>query len=153
RRWKSPWPPPQGDLTVPVTLSGVPPRWWGPTGPLEHWQATTAAGERSVRVVQPDWVNVHCNRDVALRTDYRPALTPPPPASQPYPKDGIVVSPPHAVESIDILSSTSDELRALLPVVHTSFNTAERQTADRHGHPIERRAREGVQPTIEAVYA
>src|SRR3982074_603076 len=46
KRWSSPWPAPQRDLTVPVTLSGFPSRWWGPTGPLEQWQATTAGGRR-----------------------------------------------------------------------------------------------------------
>ncbi len=153
KRWSSPWPPPQRDLTVPVTLSGVPSRWWGPTGPLEQWQATTAAGERTVQVVQPDWVNVHCVADLALRTNYQPPLPPPPRAAQPYPKDGLAVSPPHAVEPIEILPPSSDDVRALLRVVHTSFNTAERRTEDRNGHPIDRRAREGVQPTIEAVYA
>ena len=153
KRWTSPWPPPQGDLTVPVTLSGVPSRWWGPTGMLEQWQATTTAGTRTMRVVQPDWVNVHCALDVALRTDYQPEKSAPPRAAQPYPKDGLAVSPPHAVEPIEIVSLASDEIRALLPVVHMSFNQAERRTEDQHGHPVARRGREGVQPAIEAVYA
>jgi hypothetical protein len=153
KRWSSRWPPPTGDLTVPVTLSGVPSRWWGPTGALEQWQATTTAGPRTLRVVQPDWVTVHCSRDVALRTDYQPARPAPPPAAQPYPKDGLAVSPPHAVEPIEIVSLASDEIRELVPVVHTSFNQAERRTEDRHGHPVARRGREGVQPAIEAVYA
>ena len=40
-----------------------------------------------------------------------------------------------------------------LPVVHTSFNDAEREVENHYGHPIVRRAREGVEPTVEAIYA
>ena len=47
----------------------------------------------------------------------------------------------------------ANEVRALLSVVQSSFNDAERQLENRYGHPIKRRAREGVAPTIEAAYA
>jgi hypothetical protein len=37
--------------------------------------------------------------------------------------------------------------------VQTSFNEAEREVESRFGHPITRRAREGVAPALEAIYA
>lgn len=153
KRWRADWPAPKLDLTVPVTLSAVPSRWWGPTPPLEQWQVRTAAGVRDVKVVQPDWVDIQCARQVGLRTDYRPDLPPPPPTMQPYPKDGLAIAPPRAVEPIAIVPPLGDEARELIATVQASFNDAERRTEDRHGHPIARRAREGVAPTIEAVYA
>src|SRR4029077_16551226 len=67
KRWSSPWPPPNLELTVPIDLRAVPSRWWGPTRALESWQAWTAASPLTLRVVQPDWVDVHCVRQIGLR--------------------------------------------------------------------------------------
>jgi hypothetical protein len=153
KRWSSPWPGPRLDLTIPITLSGVPKKWWGPTRPLENWQVTTAAGPQALRVTQPDWVDVFCVRQIGLRTDYRPDQPPPPPTARPYPKDGLAISPPQPVEPVEIVSPDSPEALSLAPVLLESFNRAERNIEGQAGHPITRRAREGVAPTIEAVYA
>jgi hypothetical protein len=153
KRWSTPWPPPKADVTVPVTLGGVPSRWWGPTGPLEQWRATTTAGALDVHVVQPDWVEILCVRQIGLRTDYRPGQPAPPRTVQPYPKDGLAVSPAQPFDRIEILPDGALELRPLVPLLVASFNDAERRVANRTGHPVPRRAREGVVPTIEAAYA
>jgi hypothetical protein len=154
KRWSSPWPLPALDLTVPIDLRGVPSKWWGPTGALDTWQVWTAAGEpKSVHVRQPDWVDAHCVRQIGLRSDYQPASAPPPPIEQPYPKDGLAVSPPQPVERIDVVSVESLETRALLPAVHQAFNLAERRVDEAYGHPVARRAREGRVPDIDVVYA
>lgn len=158
KRWSNPWPSPALELTVPVNLQSVPSRWWGPARkPLDVWQAllATAPGSarRALRVVQPDWVDVHCVRQIGLRTDYASAAEVPPPSVQPYPKDGLAVSPPHLVEPTVVVPSSGPESQSLLPALVGAFNTAERLIEERYGHPIGRRAREGVAPTIEAVYA
>jgi hypothetical protein len=153
KRWSSPWPAPQVDLTVPISLSAVPKKWWGPTRPLGEWQATTAAGLRPLRVTQPDWVDVFCVRQIGLRTDYRPEQPPPPRIEQPYPKDGLAVSPPQTIERVEILSPMAVDAQRLAGVLLESFNRAERTVEGQSGHPIARRAREGVEPTIEALYA
>jgi len=152
KRWSSPWPIPDREVMVPINVASVPSRWWGPTPPLEEWQTSTDAGGSTVRVVQPDWVDVHCDRQIGLKTTYRSAQPPPPRTVQPYPKDGVASAPPHAIERIQILPSYGPEMRALLQTIYASFNAAERLTEERYGHPITRRAREGVDPTIEAVY-
>src|SRR5262249_10768346 len=152
-KWGSSWPLPESTLTIPISIGGIPRRWWGPTPPLEDWQVSTAAGMRSAHVVQPDWVPVHCVRQVALKTDYRNGEASPPRGEQPYPKDGLAVSPPYPVERIEIVSPAALELRELLPTLLTSFNEAERKVESRAGHPVARRSREGVVPTIEAAYA
>jgi hypothetical protein len=141
------------ELTVPISLSGVPTRWWGPTRPLESWEASTAAGPRALRVVQPDWVDVHCQRQIALRTDYTPDQPAPPHTVQPYPKDGLAVSPPQPFERVEIVSPSAAEVQSFTPVLQEAFNQAERIVESRYSHPITKRRREGVAPAFEAVYA
>src|SRR5262249_30672665 len=134
-------------------ISGIPRRWWGPTPPLEDWQLSTAAGTQRAHVVQPDWVQVHCVRQIALKTDYREGEPSPPWSEQPYPKDGLAVSPAHPVDRVEVVLPSAPEVRALMPELLSAFNESERKIADRAGHPVSRRAREGVEPTIEAAYA
>src|ERR1019366_3562763 len=65
----------------------------------------------------------------------------------------LAVSPPQVVEQIAIVPPASNEARALMPMLFDVFNAAERRVEDRYGHPIARRAREGREPEIEALYA
>jgi hypothetical protein len=153
KRWGNAWPSPALDLTVPIDLRGVPAKWWGPTRALESWQAWTAGEPQTLRIVQPDWVNVHCVRQIGLRSDYLPPIAAPPRTEQPYPKDGLAVSPPQPVERIAVVPAASAEAGALIPALLQAFNHAERQVEDRYGHPMSRRAREGRVPDLEAVYA
>jgi hypothetical protein len=157
KRWSSPWRPPSVELTVPINLRAVPSRWWGPTKALDVWQArllATTAPPRALRVVQPDWVDVHCVRQVGLRTDYVASADVPPRTVQPYPKDGLAVSPDHPVESIAVMPPEGPEPQGLSRALAEAFNNSERKIESYgDGHPISRRAREGVAPTIEAVYA
>jgi len=153
RGWDRIWSLPALELTVPISIGGIPRRWWGPTPPLENWELTTSAGTRAAHVVQPDWVQAHCARQIGLKTDYRAGEPSPPQSAQPYPKDGLAVSPPHPVERVEIVAPAAPELRALMPTLLKSFNESERQVESRSGHPVVRRSREGVEPTIEAAYA
>jgi hypothetical protein len=153
KRWSNRWPPPQLEQTVPINVRSVPLRWWGPTGPLDVWQAWTVGAPRAIRVVQPDWVDVHCVRQVGLRTDYRADQLPPPSTEQPYPKDGLVVSPPQLLERVDVLAPLATELSKLSNVLREAFNRAERETASRFHHPVEQKFRERFDPEIEAAYA
>jgi hypothetical protein len=152
KRWRNAWPAPEIDLVVPISLGSIPSRWWGPTGPLDRWQAWLGSVARAVRVVQPDWVNVHCARHIGLRTDYHGEFSPPD-TIQPYPKDGLAVSPPQPVEPIESIPVAAAALRAMAPTLLEAFNQAERETEARFGHPISRRARETIEPAIEAAYA
>jgi hypothetical protein len=157
KRWSAPWPPPAIDLTVPIGLRAVPSKWWGPgKTALETWQALlvpSADAPRTVNVVQTDWVEAHCQRQIGLRTDYRPAAVVPSRTTQPYPKDGLAVSPPHAIEPIAILPPAGPDALRIAPALLEAFNRAERVVEDRFGHTVKRHAREGVAPTVEALYA
>jgi hypothetical protein len=153
KQWRNAWPAPTLEPTVPIDVRGIPSRWWGPTPSLDHWQAWTGGEPQNLRVLQPDWVEAHCLRQIGLRTDYRPAEPAPPLTEQPYPKDGLAVSPAQPVEPIAIVRPESEEARGLLLAVHEAFNKAERATEDAWGHPVSRRAREGRAPDLDAIYA
>jgi hypothetical protein len=163
KRWRGSWPAPSLDLRIPINLASVPKAWWGPTPPLSEWQTWIAATTKesaggsawrsgTIHVVQPDWIDAHCLRQVALRTDYRSEqAAPPPPTEQPYPKDGLAISPPQALERIEIVPL--GEAPPLVPGLRERFNKAELETDREFGHPVPRRLREGAEPTIEALYA
>jgi len=153
KRWADNWPLPDLQLNVPIALRDVPSKWWGPTRALAEWQSWATKEPQTLRVVQPDWIDVHCTRQIGLRTDYKPDELPPPRTVQPYPKDGLVVSPPQPVERIAILSPDSQEVRTAMPALREAFNHAERSMENQYGHPIPRRSREGHDPEVEAIYA
>ena len=153
KRWADKWPVPDVQLDVPIALRDVPSKWWGPTRALAEWQSWATKEPQTLRVVQPDWIDVHCTRQIGLRTDYKPDELPPPRTVQPYPKDGLVVSPPQRVERIAIVSPDSQEVRTAMPALREAFNQAERSMENQYGHPIPRRSREGHDPEVEAIYA
>jgi hypothetical protein len=155
RRWSNPWPPPALELTVPIGLGAVPSRWWGPAKQvLQRWQAllVPSAATRTLNAAQPDWFEAHCQRQIGLRTDYMATGPVPPRTTQPYPKDGVAVSNSGTAEPIATLPPLGVDAQALTPLVD-AFNRGERLVEERYGHPIKRRAREGVVPTVEAIYA
>ena len=155
RNWSSHWPHPAVELTVPINLESVPSGWWGSTGPLASWEAWVAGSDerQTIHVRQPDWIDVHCLRQIGLRTDYRAGEFPPPPQEQPYPKDGLAVSPPRPIERVQAVPPAGDEASAMTTALQGAFNEAERRTARKFKHPIKASAREAVAPVIEAVYA
>ena len=91
-----------------------------------------------------------CARHLALRTDYGTKTFLPPEGEQPYPKDGLAVSPPRPIDRIEGLSPTATELNGLGNVLHEAFNSAETTTANRGRHPVNRRTRDQTMPAIEA---
>jgi len=151
-RWRNTWPAPRPDLMVPINLASIPSRWWGPPGARETWQAWVDGTPVTVRVVQPDWTGVQCTRRITLRSDYRASAALPRPDIQPYPKDGIAVSPPQPIDRVDILPITGRDAVDLAAPLLDAFNRAERQTEARYGHPLSRHKREGVAPSVEALY-
>jgi hypothetical protein len=159
KRWENHWPQPSQDVDVPISLRSVPGRWWGQGGPLEAWQVwASAAPPQIVHVRQPDWLQTHCQKQVGLRTDYQPTEWPPGPEAQPYPKDGLAVSPPHAVEPIETLPPDSAERPALAEILRAAFAMRENDAFDRarnDGSPVRanKRELEALPITIEAVYA
>jgi len=164
KHWSARWPPAEREPEIPINMRSVPSKWWGPSGPRETWQTWIdgrAAG--TVRVLQPDAVDAHCVRQIGLRTDYRSAQPPAPPDEQPYPKDGLAVSPPQTgrgagapgvtIEPIEVIDRRAPQLNGLMTTLQEAFNRAERVTAGTFNHPVDVKIRERSEPQIEAVYA
>ncbi len=122
KEWQNDWPVPANNADVPLSLRDVNKRWWGPVGPRDVWQIWAPnMPPQMVKVRQPDWAPSYCQKQVGLRTDYRPQLRPPPPAASPYPKDGLAVSPAHPVERIEVLGPDSNERGDLVEAIHPRF--------------------------------
>jgi hypothetical protein len=157
KRWVATWFAPTREMQIPINLQSVPKSWWGPTTPQPEWQLWPlppgGAAARTVRVTQPDWVQTHCLRQIALRTDYRAERPIPPWSEQPYPKDGIAIAPGQPIERVDVVAPQSAEAQDLRGVVTAAFDKAERDLAGRFTHPIKTEAREKVAVNLEAVYA
>jgi len=164
-RWKNVWPGPSENAEVPANLRSVPPGWWGPPGPREIWQAWTSGPPQLVTVRQPDWVPAFCQKQIGLRTNYQPRVRPPKPETNPFPKDGLAVSPPHPVEPIEVLALDSSEAGDVIEAIHATFVTQENTALMplREAHisnprlypeaPDERELRRMPPITIDALYA
>src|SRR5262245_9758361 len=154
KSWSNHWPKPSLDLTVPTDVGSVPTKWWGDAGAQREWQLWIGTAEpQTVTVVQPDWVDVHCVRQIGLHTDYRPLQLPPPPSEQPYPKDGLALAPPHAIERVAVVPPSGPDANSLIVELKEAFNRAERQPAGKVAHPVGREGREDQDPRIEALYS
>jgi hypothetical protein len=153
KRWSDRWPPPQLNPTIPINLISIPSRWWGPPGARDTWQAWTGGEPKTVHVRQPELVDVHCTKQIGLRTDYRPAEPAPPWTEQPYPKDGVAIAPPQPIDRIEILRPGTADLLPMYAALRDAFNKAERDMAGGINHPLSQKARERVDPEIEAAYA
>ena len=128
KQWKNYWPKPAENADVPLSFRNVPKGWWGPAGPRESWQIWTPdTPPTTVKVRQPDWVSSYCHRVVGLRTDYQPRFRPPPLSVNPYPKDGLAVSPPRPVEPIEIVAPDSPEHDEVLEAIHARFSKLEHE--------------------------
>ena len=156
KRWRKDWLEPHNSVEIPASIRSVPPQWWGPLGPLETWQAWTRWGPPlTVHVRQPDWFKAQCVQQIGLRTDYRSSQRPVDPKAAPYPKDGLVVSPPLAPGAVDPIEIVP--IGPALPEVTAAFNEAERKAIkryeDRSKHPVPEKQRAPVPLKVEAVYA
>jgi hypothetical protein len=157
KRWQSHWPAPNERVDqIPISVTSIPSRWWGGTGPLATWQAWVGTKPpQMLHVRQPDWFPVHCIRQIGLRTDYQPTETPPGFEAEPYPKDGLVVSPPQPVESIEIVPVGTIDVTRELRVV---FDQAEdKAIVELRLHdwidPAVGNDRKSSPPALEAAYA
>jgi hypothetical protein len=164
KRWSPRWPPPDREPEIPINLRSVPSKWWGPAGLRDAWQTWIESRPgATIHALRPDVVDAHCVKQVGLRTDYQSSQPPAPPTEQPYPKDGLVVSPPQtdrgagapgaSIEPIEIIEPGAPQLTGFAGVLHDAFDKAERVTAGGFHHPVPQDVRERIAPKIEAVYA
>lgn len=157
--WSTPWPVNIRSLEIPITLDGVPKKWWGGELP-GAWVLWPPAGQSSVRVSPstPVVVPIGSEKRLGIRTDYRSREQPPPPFELPYPKDGLAVAGDVTVESISAVSRLIPRWRELTASLMEDINAAEQKAIDRirgntrWTHPFSRDRRRTVPAELEAWY-
>ena len=110
--WTAPWPIDTRDAELPISLDTVPETWWGRAGRPAAMAIWTNGVNRGVlRPERPTMRTTTCGSRLALATNYRsdnPVI--PPPAEQPYPKDGLAVWGGQRIDPIEILTPTDSLL-------------------------------------------
>lgn len=157
-RWSQPWPIVGYGTEVPATLKAIPNRWWGGRRPAE-WTAVLDSGRAvPLELQRPMLLPVCEERRLGIRTDYRAAEPIPPILVQPYPKDGLAVTPGVRVGPIDIVKTDTPESADFTVRLADAIGKAEektiralrRRTAFRH--PIDAAVRRNVVAQLEAWY-
>jgi hypothetical protein len=109
RRWANPWPEPGMEREVPIGLTDVPKSWWGRLNRAPAWTLYPLRGDpRGLTLQRPFVVGTQCQTNIGLQTDYKSPIIPPP-AAQPYPKDGVAITGDLRVERITVLNEKSPE--------------------------------------------
>lgn len=157
RRWSARWPADLQNLELPISLADVPERWWGvepPPRSMALWRDGERAG--SVAITGLTTTRLMCEPRVALKSDYKPTGSPPPPFEVPYPKDGLLVAGNLTVERIQTVERGSLEWNQVLIALREEFNeqeTAASRSFSSWVHPFPEQQRHARPVTIEALYA
>jgi hypothetical protein len=156
KEWTSPWPADLRSVDIPISLDGVPRKWWGKTGPLQRmtlWIGGERRGE--VALERPAAVRIMCSPRLGFRSDYVSRIPAPEPGEQSYPKDGLVVSGATAVDPISQVPPSSPEWAASEALLPEPFDGAEKRAISAFTdweHPLERSERPKVRVRLEALY-
>lgn len=156
--WSKPWPYHTFTMEVPITLSAVPERWWGGE-PYSEWTAVLAGGNTvPLRLTSPIVLPVCEERRVGVRTDYRSSDAAAAMIVQPYPKDGLAVTPGVRVDPIEVVPADSPQRARFTLALAAAIGEAEEETIRRlrrraeFEHPIDPVIRRKVAPRLEAWY-
>lgn len=156
KAWDHPWPSDLRWLELPIGLESVPGKWWGKSGRVEQMTAWVDGVNRGpIRLSRPTITRLMCASRLGLMSDYRSAQPPPPPAVQPFPKDGLAVSGNQAVEPIEMLAPASPAWAREGDLLANPVNRAEEDAIKLFtdwDHPVSRTNRRKVAVEIEAMY-
>jgi hypothetical protein len=156
--WSQPWPYPTLLTEVPVTLSAVPDGWWGGR-PYVQWSAVLSTGSTvPLQLKSPILLPVCEERRIGVRTDYRSSEPLVAIRVQPYPKDGLAVTPDVRVDPIEMVAAELPERTALMTALAGAIADAEEETIrglrrkTRFNHPIDGAVRRSTATQLEAWY-
>lgn len=154
--WSSPWPASLRSSEPPPSLDQVPKKWWGKSGPLERMTLWTGGERRAVlQLRRPVAVSILCTSTPGLGSDYVSPFPLPPPGTPSFPKDGLVISGPTAIDAIESVSPDSPEWAASAALVSVQFDAAEARAASGFSHwthPVPRPARRSVPLAMESLF-
>lgn len=156
RRWRARWPDRVRNIDLPISLEDVPENWWGvepPPRTMTIWRDGQTRG--TVTLGNPTMARPMCEPRIALKSDYEPAPTAPPPFERPYPKEGLVISADVPLEPIASVERGSAEWNRAIILITEEFNRRENAAARAFTswvHPYNERQRKGIPITLEALY-
>jgi hypothetical protein len=154
--WSAPWPDTLRYLEIPITLDGVPRKWWGKGGPptdMTIWADGARRG--TLQLVRPATLRVMCATRLALTSSYRSSEPAPPPVEQPYPKDGLVISGGQKIDAIEVVPRTSPVWVPAALALIEPFDRAELAAINLFTdwkHPLSRADRRKVPVELETMY-
>ena len=156
RRWRSRWPDRVRNIELPISLEDVSEDWWD-VEPAPKTMTIWRDGEKRGRVNlgDPTMTRLMCEPRIALKSDYKPPTTPPPPFERPYPKNGLVISADVRLEPIPSVERGSAEWNQAITLITEEFNRGETAAARAFTaweHPYDERRRKAVPITMEAIY-
>ena len=157
--WKRGWPDEVGYRELPATIDDVPPSWWGgvPPGEWRLWARDTETPS-AIKPVGIIMLMVGRFRRLGIRTDQKPVPMPAGPFQVPFPKLGLAVSGDVPLRPIAQVSRLGPAWRELLPGIRDALTAAEDRTVSglrsnaSWRHPFDRKARQLVEPELEAWY-
>lgn len=156
KNWRAPWPQNIRNMELPIDLESVPREWWGKAGAVPQLTAWLNGVNRGpIRLARPTMLRLMCTTRIGVLTDYRSADPAPPPAVQPFPKDGIAVSGDQHVDPIEIVAAGSPEWAPTAAAIAGDFDEAEQRavrTFTEWNHPVKRAERRKVPLELEAMY-
>lgn len=155
-RWHTPWPFGLKKLELPISVDAIDRQWWGPASPprtMTLWANGKPHGE--LTLAAPSTIALPCGTRLGIRTNYHPALVPPPPTEQPFPKDGVVVTGGHTIAAIEQLKHNTPEMRGIGNGLFPAFDLAEARAIAGYRdwvHPLSREERSTAPIVMEAAY-
>jgi hypothetical protein len=156
KHWTAPWPTELSSVELPIDISGIPPKWWGKSGPVADMTAWVDGASRgAIHLDRPTVIPLMCESRLAVVSNYRSALPSPPSLRPPYPKDGLAVTGTQRVGRIEILSAESPEWSSTQMFLATEFDRSEHAAIGLFTDwkdPIPRAVRRKVPVELEALY-
>lgn len=156
RKWRGGWPSDLRNMELPISLSATDRDWWGGQPQPETmrlWADGKAAGDLKLQSLS--FLQSRCDRRLVVRTNYHPAVLPPPPGEQPFPKDGLLVSGTQRIDAIETVASDSPEIKEAAEAILKEFNDEETHAAGQFTdwrHPVLREQRNARPIHIERLY-
>ncbi len=155
-QWTAPWPAELRSMELPISVAGIPPKWWGKAGsPAEMTAWIDGVNRGPIHLLRPMVLRVMCESRLTLVSDYRSDQTAATSLLPPYPKDGLAVSGNQRVERIEIMSSESPEWAATAAFLAEEFDRSEHEAISAFTDwedPISRSFRRKMPVEIEAMY-
>lgn len=154
RSWGVHWPQSDVEVTLPISLSDVPRKWWGPQGPDVPWVARLPENDlRPLTLGKPVHAKVFCSGHPAVATDYRGG--PIDPREPTVPKDGLAVAGDVPIHDVIQVSVHAPDATRVIAMITDEFNLQEKLAVEhftRWSHPLMSWERHRFPIELEAFY-